>query len=75
MLHRSYIYDQARLARVEAHAARVQANPAYQAEMNRQRSRVPSESTKQSHAEWVTKMWMAKINRIDAMGSNPGWST
>lgn len=29
MLRRSYIYDPARLVRVEAHTARVQAKPAY----------------------------------------------
>jgi len=66
MLRRSYIYDPERKARVEAHAARVQASQAYQAEMEQQRKRVPPKR------DW-TEYWLAKIDRIDAMG-RWGWS-
>lgn len=63
MLHRSYIYDPDRLARVEAHAARVQANPAYREKKKPLRPKRD-----------LIQLWMAKIDRINAMG-RWGWLT
>jgi len=65
MLRRSYIYDPERKARVEAHTARVQASQDYQAEKQQLRKRVRPKRD-------LVKLWLAKIDRIDAMGSNLG---
>lgn len=62
MLRRSYRYDAERLARVEAHAPRVQANPGFREKPKPQRPK----------RDW-TQHWLAKIDRINAMG-RWGWS-
>jgi hypothetical protein len=66
--------DPERLARIEAHAARVQSAPAYKAEIKRLRRRVPPKRDWEQVRAANIFRWLLKIDRLNAMGSNWGWS-